>query len=250
VSGLSAQSTAELWCVDLNAAAPALHAAELATPRLCQLDRARGSAFSDPLVRAEWTATHIALRVLIERAAGPGWRGVTLTRAGRGKPHLEGAPLAFSLSHAPGLALIGIASGGSIGVDVERSRTVRIGDARRARIEAAGAALVASSLPATGEARFLQAWVRLEAYAKADGCGIARLLTRLGILGSSALAQGDVADSGQRVASMLVDDGHPAVRDLQLGAGVHAAAVFAGVAPTIVVSWLPTSAEGIEKLIN
>lgn len=250
MSGLSAQSTAELWCVDLNAAAPALLAAELATPRLCQLDRARASAFSDAVVRAEWTATHIALRLLIERAAGPRWRGVTLTRGGRGKPHLDGAPLSFSLSHAPGLALIAIASEGSIGVDVERSRSVRVGEARRARIEAAGAAIVASSLPATGEARFLQAWVRLEAYAKADGCGIARLLTRLGILGSSALAQADSAEAGQRAATMLVDDGQPAGRDLQLGAGVHAAAVFAGVAPTTLVSWLPANAEGLEKLIN
>ena len=37
----------ELWCVDLTAAAPALHAIEQHTPRLSTDDRARASSFSD-----------------------------------------------------------------------------------------------------------------------------------------------------------------------------------------------------------
>ncbi len=183
---MNGTQTTELWCIDLAAAAPALRAIEQRTPRLCPADHTRAAAFSDADVREEWLATHIALRLLIERAAGPHWRCVPFDRSERGKPHLGGASLAFSLSHAPSLALIGLAPRGAIGVDVERTRVVRIGEARRARIEDAGAALIARPLPSEGSARFLQAWVRLEAYAKADGCGIGRLLTRLGILGTSA----------------------------------------------------------------
>ena len=174
----------------------ALHTLEERTPRLSAADRARAADLSDLTVRAEWVATHIALRLLIERAAGTQWRRATFMRSERGKPHLDGAPLAFSISHAPGLALIGLAPGGSIGVDVERTRRVRVGEARRARIEAAGAALSNEPLPAEGSARFLQAWVRLEAVAKADGCGIGRLLTRLGILGVSDEIRAGQASAG------------------------------------------------------
>ncbi len=158
------------------------------------------------------------------------------------------APLAFSLSHAPGLALIGLAPRGSIGVDVERTRRVRLGEARRARIEEAGGALNATPLPDAEEARFLQAWVRLEAFAKAEGCGIGRLLTRLGILGTSAAGRAAQPSARELADALLASSPSPAVRDLQLGEGVYAAAVFADAEPTFDVAWLPTSVEGLEKL--
>ena len=144
------------------------------------------------------------------------------------------------------MALIGLSPLGSIGVDVERTRRVRLVEARRARIEEAGAALSAAPLPNEGEARFLQAWVRLEAFAKAEGCGIGRLLTRLGILATSAAAcvsskAGSPRRYWPRVRRRLS-------RDLQLGEGVYAAVVFTGAPPTSDIAWLPTSVEGLEKL--
>ncbi len=245
---MSGIQTSEIWGVDLAAATAPLQTIEQRTPRLCSADRARAAGFSDASVRDEWLATHTALRLLIERAAGVRWRGATFYRAERGKPHLNGAPLAFSLSHAPGVALIGLAPLGSIGVDVELTRRVRLGEARRARIEEAGAALSAAPLPDEGEARFLQAWVRLEAFAKAEGCGIGRLLTRLGILGASAADRGAQQSARALADAMLGASPAPTVRDLQLGEGVYAAAVFAGAPPTSNVAWLPTSVEGLEKL--
>jgi len=236
VSGIE---TPELWCVDLAAAGAALHTLEERTPRLSAADRARAADLSDVTVRAEWVATHIALRLLIERAAGTQCRRATFVRSERGKPHLDGAPLAFSISHAPGLALIGLAPGGSIGVDVERTRRVRVGEARRARIEEAGAALSTAPLPTKGNARFLQAWVRLEALAKADGCGIGRLLTRLGILGA-----------GNLVVALLAGDTPPSVRDLHLGDGVFAAVASIGIVAIGEPAWLPTRVESLEKLIG
>ena len=228
----------------------ALHTLEERTPRLSAADRARAADLSDLTVRAEWVATHIALRLLIERAAGTQWRRATFVRSERGKPHLDGAPLAFSISHAPGLALIGLAPGGSIGVDVERTRRVRVGEARRARIEAAGAALSNEPLPAEGNARFLQAWVRLEAVAKADGCGIGRLLTRLGILGVSDEIRVGQASAGSLVAALLAGDTPPSVRDLQLGDGVYAAVASIGIVAIGEPAWLPTRVESLEKLIG
>jgi 4'-phosphopantetheinyl transferase len=213
-------------------------------PRLSPVERTRASAFSDIVVRDEWLATHIALRLLIERAAGPQWRGTPFARSDRGKPRLQGAPLSFSLSHAPGLALIGISRQGSIGVDIERMRKVRIGAARRQRIVQAAAALAPAPLPANGEAQFLQAWVRLEAYAKAEGCGIGRLLTRLGILGAGHAASGSLPGASQPDLQAL------SALDLQVGDNIYAAAVFAGAPSTTDVAWLPTSGDGLEKLIS
>ena len=201
-------------------------------------------------MRAEWLATHIALRLLIERAAGTQWRRAVFTRSERGKPHLDGTPLAFSISHAPGLALIGLAPRGRIGVDIERTRRVRVGEARRARIVEASAALSNAPLPTEGNARFLQAWVRLESLAKADGCGIGRLLTRLGILGVSEEARAEQAGAGDMVATLLTGGTPPSVRDLQLGDGVYAAVASIGVAPVGAPAWLPTRVESLEKLIG
>ena len=219
---------------------------ERATPRLSDWDRNRASSFTDATVAEEWLAAHIVLRLLLERAVGPQWRRAAFVRASSGKPHLDGARITFSLSHAPGLALIGLTSEGSIGVDIERSRTVRVDTARRARIEAAGAALEAAvALPSAAEARFLQAWVRLEALAKAEGCGIGRVLMRLGILGSRG--RGDIArDAAQSATGALRETVE--VRDLVVGEGMFAAAAFAGGPATDQVSWLPATIEGLEKL--
>jgi 4'-phosphopantetheinyl transferase len=245
VNGLQAP---ELWCVDLSAAASALKAIEQRISRLSAEDRARAAQFSDARVREDWLATHIALRLLIERAVGPAWRGAALTREARGKPQLAGAPLGFSLSHARGVALIGLTPAGTIGVEVERTREVRMAAERRAAVEAAGAALGAS-LAGDGNTRFLHAWVRLEAYAKADGCGIGRLLTQLGILGVAAAERADASGMLGRMGEVAggAADG---VRDLQLGDDIYAAAAFIGAQPVADVAWLPTDAKGLEKLIS
>ncbi len=246
---MSGIESAELWCVDLGAAAPALHAIEQDTPRLCPADRTRAASFSDARVRDEWLATHIALRLLIERAAGAQWREVTFDRAPRGKPQLDGAPLAFSISHAPGLALIGLSWHGGIGVDIERTRQVRIGPERRARIEAAGAALSDRPLPSEGGAHFLQAWVRLEAFAKAEGGGIGRLLTRLGILGADAAARAQMASARELAEALRADKQFAAtVEDVVIGEEIFAAAALTGGGVPGKPSWLPVSVEGLEKL--
>lgn len=240
----------ELWCVDLAASAPALHAIEASTPRLSEAETHRAAALSDPATREEWLAAHIALRLLIERACGTGWRRIAFAYEERGKPVLDGAPIGFSLSHASGLALIGIAPHGVIGVDVERARTVRIDPARRARIREAGAVLAPAPLPATDDDEaFLQAWVRLEALAKAEGCGIGRLLTRLGILGAGARATIDAAAVKARAEALRAESPVQAVYDLQLGAAVYAAVACSGAAQPA-VRWLPAAIEALEKPIN
>ncbi len=237
----------EVWCIDLQAAAPALSEIEARTPRLAPADRARASVLKDARLGAERVAAYIALRILIERAAGARWREVPLQQGAHGKPHLEGAPVAFSLSHAPGLALIGVGKAEPIGVDVERARIVRVRAPRRDQIEAAGTFLsVEQPLPANSDVRLLQAWVRLEAFAKAQGCGIGRLLTRLGIMGGSATACDEIK---ARLDCLRTEFQAMAVRDLPLGEGLFAAVAAPPAPARPEANWLPHSVAGIDALL-
>jgi 4'-phosphopantetheinyl transferase len=248
----------ELWCADLRGAAPALREMEGRTSRLSAWDKENAATIADADAAADWLATRVALRFLLERAVGAHWRGVPFTRAAHGKPHLPGAPVVFSLSHVAGLALIGLTASGTIGVDLERARAVRVRAPRRARIEEAGAALnEVQPLPDGEPARFLQAWVRLEAFAKAQGCGIGRLLTRLGIVGAGAMAHNELL---VRVGAELSQAPAMVARDLALGEGLYAAVALgpeqmgpeqmapAPAVPKIV--WLPTSIDGLHKLLG
>ena len=237
----------ELWCVDTRAAGPALHAIERSVPLLSDWERHRAATFADPAQAEEWLAAHIALRIVLERMLGNAARGVTFARAALGKPRLDGAPIAFSLSHIPGLALIALAREGIVGVDVERARAVRVREPRRTRIEAAGAALNASDpLPEGGDARFLQAWVRLEALAKGEGCGVGRLLARLGISGPSTDQEGDFR---ARIDGNLAETQIATIRDVALGEGLFAAVAAGPARAALEVLRLPASKNALRELL-
>jgi 4'-phosphopantetheinyl transferase len=172
----------ELWCVDLESAANALEALEAETPRVAMDDEERISRRADEASRRQHRTAHIALRILIERAFGPGFRRTPYVRSENGKPALQAAPGTFSLSHTDGTALIALSPDGPVGVDVEHVRERKIDERRRSEIIKAARELGRSApLPPDPENCFSQSWVRLEAVAKADGSGIGQLLTRAGV---------------------------------------------------------------------
>ncbi|KWT71583.1 4'-phosphopantetheinyl transferase [Hyphomicrobium sulfonivorans] len=266
----------EIWFVDIAAAAPALQAFEARHLLLSAAEHERAAALRDDLVRNEWLAAHIALRAIVGRGCGPDVARQTFAVTERGKPFLAQSPYAFSLSHAPGVALIGLSAGGTIGVDIERHREVRIGDARRAGIEAAAAHLSEDVLPVDPTMRFLQAWVRIEALAKADGCGVGRMLTRLGVRGRAAAPPpagpsglgDDIAPIAARARAVLAggDEDVPAqttapessshdarpltVTDLAVAEGLYAAVASDAGAGPVVCRRLPDHLEGLEKLFG
>jgi 4'-phosphopantetheinyl transferase len=199
----------ELWLVDLEEVGPALEALERQTPRLSSDDRQRAMRLSDLRDRRHRLAAYTALRIALERAAGPQVRGVAFVHAPGGKPSLAGMSPAFSLSHTQGVALIGVAPSQAIGVDVETARTIRISGRRREEIVAAAAGFASTpfSDPAPDSA-LLQAWARLEAYAKAQGQGLARLLQDLGLR----------AAAGRKLSPLNIE---AAARDLAQAAGLE-----------------------------
>jgi len=202
---MSAPSRIEVWHVDLAAAAPTLLARDRELALMCPHDSARIDRLADPIQRQERRVSHLALRHVIERHAGPRFRARTFTRLPSGKPVLADTGLDFSLSHVAGHALVGIVREGLIGVDLERIRSVAIDERRRDLIEAAaGAACHAEPLPVpSSRQRFQQSWTRLEAIAKARGIGMAHLLSLIGVVPRAVQATGPCSPDAEDLAANL-----------------------------------------------
>jgi 4'-phosphopantetheinyl transferase len=177
---------------------------------------------------------------VLEATFGSSLRQVPLPRDRHGRPHLPDAIAGnFSLAHAEPWALIGVTRAHRIGVDIETARAIKMDGRRRAIIEAAASSISVSPLPDEPDARFLQAWTRLEALAKADGCGIGHLLTQLGAVGGS----NGKADAAAHLASQ-----HSlALYPLDISPGVYAAAACTGIAPSVLN--LPETPEGLTALL-
>lgn len=227
----------ELWRIDFVLCREALTAAEAMTPRL--------PLATDLVEGSDRRLAHIALRIVIERFLGAGARRVPFAVASGGRPELPMADLSFSLSHTRGVALLAVGRRGPLGIDIELPRAVRIAGRRRLAIQRAGAAL-GSDLAACvtdDDAAFLRAWTRLEALAKADGCGMGRMLGRLGAWGGPVLSDPELAT---RAADAL---GALRIHDLALGEdGFGSLAAPRDVACPPVRS-LPASADGLAALL-
>jgi 4'-phosphopantetheinyl transferase len=238
----------ELWLVNLKRAAPALQAQERAQPRLSPDDRTRVMQIADPRERRHRLAAYVALRVALERVVGREMRGAAFVRARSGKPRLAAGQPTFSLSHTAGFALIGVARRGEIGVDVERARAVRVSTHRRRLIVAAAAGLSGTPLgEESADAAFLQAWSRLEAFAKARGSGLARMLADLGVRGGDARA---IAPARVQIAARrLAKETRLEIYDLALPRGLHGALALGGATAVPRLRSFPVDSAEIERIL-
>ncbi len=230
----------EIWFADLSKCGAALEAIEKETPRLSDDDCARLEKTAGAEERRWRRAAHIALRIIIERAHGPQWRKVSYVFGDTGKLALPDSQGDFSLAHADGYALIGVIRRGRIGVDLERPRDIKIAANRQRAIIAAAVQLVPDqALPEDDTAGFIQAWVRLEALAKADGRGIGHVLT---VLGARGREEGTSPVPGAAKPPY-------AVVDLALGSGFFGAVALGNTLDCpVTVSQLPTEAPALSEL--
>lgn len=233
----------EIWLVDLDKAEAALEAIEAATPRLPDDIHRRLGEMSNEALRRERRLAHISLRILFEARLGPRIRHAPFARSATGKPSLAAAgDVAFSLAHTRGLALIAIGDCEPLGVDIERMRPVRMPDARRAPIEREAVALAAGAALAGHhrDARFLNAWVRIEAAAKAHGVGVGPILERL------RPRRAEPRESPQR-ADAIPDI---VVHDVPVSDGVFAAAALAVGREPPLLRVLPETAAALAALLR
>ena len=230
----------EVWYVDLAQASGALEAHERRWPCLSEEEHTRAAGMSARLDdQRHWRAAHIALRLLIWRWGGKELGSAPYCFSALGRPEIAGAAFSFSLSHSGSAALVALAAHGPVGVDLELPRHVKIAGERRARIEAYGQSLSpAVALPTHCDERFLQAWVRIEAAAKAEGAGVGRQLTAAGLLG------GDY-DRQPQMDARIYD-----VRDLNIGPETFAAVAAPKLPAVLPISQFPSAEAELIKLVK
>jgi 4'-phosphopantetheinyl transferase len=107
---------------------------------------------------------HEALRTILETVTGA---PEEFAVAEKGKPYLPGAPeVRFSLAHSHELALVGVALGMDVGVDIERLRPLPEYAAIAERF------FPPSEREGLDERDFFRRWTRIEAKLKARGVGL------------------------------------------------------------------------------
>ncbi len=155
-----------VWRVELDRAAPA--------DALSVDERVRAARFLRDIDRERFVSARTALRhVLGAYLRCPAHR-VAFRYAARGKPSLDRdpAPLAFNLSHSHDLALIAIARGGALGVDVERHRAIDVAALASTSFSVAEQRELAAMPSGERLSAFFRGWTRKEALAKAHGDGL------------------------------------------------------------------------------
>ncbi|HUE99361.1 MAG TPA: 4'-phosphopantetheinyl transferase superfamily protein [Anaerolineales bacterium] len=160
----------DVWRVRLDLPADGLNQLE---STLSKDETERAARFHFPADRDRFTAAHGYLRDILARYLHCEPRELSFSVTQHGKPVLPEHELEFNLSHSGDFALIAIARGHRVGVDVEHIREGISSQviARQYFSQAEFAEL--QSLPTRQkETAFFTCWTRKEAYIKAQGLGL------------------------------------------------------------------------------
>jgi 4'-phosphopantetheinyl transferase len=185
----------EVWHVDLDRPTPsAVLSAE---------ERARVARFARPDQARRWAASRAALRMLLGARLDIAPREVRFAHGPHGKPEVDGGPR-FNLSHAGGVALVAVADGREVGIDVERT------DRRSDAIVRALTAVEREALgDAPGHCELLRVWCRKEALAKATGGGLRWAPERFDTMAPGPYALADLEAGRGYVAALAVAGAAP-----------------------------------------
>ncbi len=177
---LPAGRDVHVWCCALRRIGPPM---VVLASVLSEEERRRAEAYRFAADRRRFTVGRALLRWLVACYTGRPARALRLVAGPYGKPMLAdggGHALRFSLSATRGLAVVALAAGRDVGVDVEGLRPLpdALTLARTAFTSREAAAL--DRLPDSDRATaFLRAWTRKEAVVKAIGAGLSFGLDRV-----------------------------------------------------------------------
>jgi 4'-phosphopantetheinyl transferase len=150
---------------------------QLLKTQLAADERQRADQYVRDEPRRNFIGSRAALRSILGRylAMAPG--DVPIVYDANGKPRLAGAAaetgLQFNLAHSGQVALVAVAYGCDVGVDVEQLRPIEHWQEIAARyFHAAETEAIAAAEPSERNAAFLRCWTRKEAILKALGVGL------------------------------------------------------------------------------
>lgn len=173
--------TPALWIVDARQEGG--RAQRLAPEILDAEELGRAGSLVVEADRVCYTASHVALRMLLGARLGIAPEAVRLTREpcpSCGGPHgrpATDAGVHFSLSHTRGVALLAFADE-PVGVDVERVPKARTVSEIEDQLHPAERRELAELTEEQRPAAFVRVWTRKEAYLKGKGIGLADGLSR------------------------------------------------------------------------
>lgn len=175
-----------VWWIDLDDAS-ALQGD--ATRMLSVGERKRAERFRFEKHRERWLAGRIALRRILADELDVACGEIEYDTGVHGKPSLGGklsGELEFNLSHSGGRALVGIARGAALGIDVEQIHLMEDLHAVAERHFAAEERERLFCLPESEQVpAFYRLWTRKEAYIKAIGTGLGHPLDRFAVTGET-----------------------------------------------------------------
>jgi len=202
-----------VWMVRLDAEpiAPELLASCHAV--LSAEERARADRFRREELRRDYMVCHAALRLVLGDCVGVAPAEVRFadapSDAAGAKPALfrkigsggELADVRFNLSHTKGVALIGVALGREIGVDIEWQRPMDDLEAMARSVMSDEELARWREIDASGRMRaFYHLWTRKESYLKAIGLGLYRSLQDVSVpVSAERLEAGVNGGEGNRV---------------------------------------------------
>jgi 4'-phosphopantetheinyl transferase len=172
---LPAPDEIHVWRIDLAAASCAPADAGLLSPD----EHERAGRLLSEHKRARFIAGRSVLRRLLGRYLDEKPRSLVFHYGPHGKPALAARTsteaLTFNFSHSEDLALLAVATGREVGIDIEyRHRTISV-DSFARHILCDHEAVALQRLPADRRQQALLAtWTRKEAYVKALGEGLSR----------------------------------------------------------------------------
>lgn len=213
-------------------------------------EQRRAYSFHSEGHRLDYVVAHAALRWVLGRCLGIPAAEVRFREGsfdgnaiygksnGRIKPALEpgaGLDLRFNLSHTSGAALIGVAAGRELGIDIERERPMEdLEGVARSVMSAEEMEGWRRVQPEMRERAFYKLWTRKEAYLKAIGLGLYRSLqevtvpvTAEGLDGAAEEAHW-VKDGAADRARHRAGNGLWQIRDVPVPAGYSAAICVEG----------------------
>jgi 4'-phosphopantetheinyl transferase len=142
---------------------------------LSPAEHARAARFGRDSLRRRYIVGRALLRKLLGAAVDLAPGAVPIVRGARGRPRLDGIQgIDFNVSHTQDMALVGIARGPRIGVDIERAdRDVNADGLSRKFLSEQERATLDPLAAEARRLRFLRYWTCKEAMSKATGDGIA-----------------------------------------------------------------------------
>jgi 4'-phosphopantetheinyl transferase len=158
---------------------------------LSEKERGQALRFHHTRDRSGYVVSHGMMRMLLGGYLGVQPEAINFAVTADGKPYLPPlpgrAPISFNLSHSGKLAVIGIASGLEIGIDIEFvDMDFPIADAVRQVLTDTEFDAVASLPDQLRIPEFYRCWTMKEAYLKGVGTGIAREMNSFEVSGGKS----------------------------------------------------------------